>query len=589
MCGISGIFMKDGKAVDPALLAAFERALHHRGPDHDGRFLSGPFALAHNRLSIVDLVTGDQPLFGEKGAVLAANGEIYNAPQLRDALKGAHRFNTLSDCEPAVHLFEIKDLAYADDLRGMYAIALWDPARQRLVLTRDPFGIKPLYYVETDALFAFASEISALLDAGLAPRAVNPLRRDELLQLKYTLGDETIIPGIKRLLPGQTLVVENAQVVAERRIEALPRGVKARPPSDPVAAFDAVMTDSVQAHLIADVPVSLFLSGGVDSSILLILMQRLMQDVTAITVGYEDESLDRSVDESRAALAHAARHGVKAERIAMTAEDFYTLAPRIAAAMDDPTCDAAVLPSYMLGKAAAYRGLKVALCGEGADELFGGYRRYRPKLVDQLIRREKKKRGTFSKTDLDPLFGQAWRDEHKRLGVEAGRGFSSKIQALQAADVAQWLPNDLLVKLDRCLMAHAVEGRTPYLDRAVAAFAVTLPDDLRVKGDLGKILMRQWLAGADPAYPAFAKKKGFITPVGRWIAAEAATLGPLLAKTAALCEIGAQGMAAHVLERAERDSQPAWSLLFYALWHAHHIQGLPVDGDLESVLASARQ
>ncbi len=585
MCGISGIFMRGGHPVDPERLDRLASALAHRGPDADGRFLSGPIGFAHTRLSIVDLATGDQPLFGAQGAVLIANGEIYNAPELRPALQD--RLKTLSDCEPAAHIFETDGAAFAEKLRGMYAIAIWSPADETLTLSRDPFGIKPLYYVETEEGLAFASEIGALVAAGFASPMPSERARNELLQLKYTLGSETIIPGVYRVAPGETLTLRDGRIVSRRRIAAFPAKAAKGAGSelaDPVAAFEAVMTESVSAHLIADVPVSLFLSGGVDSSILLILMRRLMQEVIAITVGYEDASLDRSVDESEAALRHAARHGVEAERITMTRDDFFALAPRIAYALDDPTADAAALPSYMLARAARARGLKVALCGEGADELFGGYRRYRTKLIDRLIPRQKVKRGTFSKTGLESRLGTAWRDHYDAEARSAGSGQRSRTLALQAADIANWLPNDLLIKLDRTLMANAIEGRTPYLDPKVAAFASALPDRLRVADGVGKVVMRQWLARADPAYPAFAKKKGFITPVGRWITSRASDLAPLLARQSCFAELVNARSAADILERAERDAQPAWSLLFYALWSATRVLGLDPKGDLISVL-----
>ena len=261
MCGIAGVMTRDGSPPDPALLDRLAAALAHRGPDGQGRLVRGGVALVHTRLAIIDLDTGDQPLFAPGGTALVANGEIYNNPELRAAMAGAP-FRTRSDCEPAAFIYERDGDGFADALRGMYAIALHDPRRERLVLARDPFGIKPLYYIQTDTQFIFASEPQALRGA---QQEIDPIRRAELLQLKFTTGSETIFPGIHRVLPGETLVIERARIVARSRRAALPAG---RPePVRPAAAVDAlerVLLDSVAVHLRADVPYGLFLSGGIE-------------------------------------------------------------------------------------------------------------------------------------------------------------------------------------------------------------------------------------------------------------------------------------------------------------------------------------
>ena len=593
MCGIAGIFMRGGEAAEALVLDKLEAALRHRGPDSSGRYLDGPIGLLNTRLAIIDVAGGDQPLYGTKGAVLVANGEVYNAPQLRDAMPG-EPFATQSDCEPAAHLYEHHGVGYAEHLRGMYALAIHDPAKGRLILSRDQFGIKPLYYVQTGSYFAFASEPQALIAAGLAHPVLDKKHRDELLELKFTVGRETIYSGVERVLPGETLVVENGQVVERLRLPTLPtppaRKVKA---DDALAQFEAVMTDSVLVHLQTEVPYGLFLSGGIDSSILLLLMQRLStQPIKAITVGYaappgESASAEQKVDESWAAMALAERHGADCRRVEMTAQDFWRYAPRIAAAIDDPTADAAVLPTWMLGKAAREDGLTVTLCGEGADELFGGYRRYRRNVLSSLRLRPKPHKGVFDKTVAAEKIPDGWADALAVVeGAEKAR-WSSRMAALQAIDAAEWLPNDLLVKLDRCLMAHGIEGRTPFLDKEVAAFAVGLPNTLRAGRGVGKLLMRQWLAGADPAYPAFAKKKGFNTPVGRWIEDRSDDLSLLVAAQPGVRALMDTEEVEAIFGNAAKHSQPAWSLLFYALWHNARILGLPSDGDIEAVLSEA--
>ena len=581
MCGLAGVMTRDGGAPEPALLHALREAIAHRGPDGHGQLVRGGTALIHARLSIIDLQTGDQPLFTPAGAALVANGEIYNDPDLRAAMT-ATPFRTRSDCEPALFLAESEGIGFADRLRGMYAIAVHDPAAGRLLLARDPFGIKPLYYAATAHLFAFASEPGALLAAGLAARAAAPRRVAELLQLKFTTGAETIFPGIFRVLPGETLVVEAGRVVARRMRAALPAGGPLRlGHAEAKRRLDAVLLDSVTAHLRSDVPYGLFLSGGIDSSALLALMKRATgQRVQALTVGWEGGG---ALDESREAERLARIMGADCERLEMSARDFWALAPRIAASIDDPTADAAVLPSWLLGRAARAGGLKVTLCGEGADELFGGYRRYKKRRAPwRWVARRPRAKGVFG----DPAALAGWRDGIAAAESVAGQG-RTPLQAAQAVDIAEWLPNDLLTKLDRTLMVHGVEGRTPFLDPVVAEFGFRLPDALKAGARFGKVLLRDWLAEAFPQAGAYARKKGFKPPVGAWMAARSAELAPLVATTPAIAASLPAAAVHAAFAEAARDSQPAWSLLFVALWHAHHIQGVPADGDIGEVLRAA--
>ena len=582
MCGLAGVMTRDGSTPDARVIDRLLAALAHRGPDGQGRLVRGGTALLHARLAIVDLHTGDQPLFAGPepgtGTALVCNGEIYNNPQLRAAMANTP-FRTRSDCEPALWRYVSDGARFADALRGMYAIAIHDPTRNRLVLARDPFGIKQLYYIVNDAGFFFASEPQALLAAGLAAPAIDPRARAELLQLKFTTGAATIFPGIARLLPGETLVVERGAIVARHHRAALPEG----PPQAAGSGLDAlerVLLDSVTAHLQSDVPYGLFLSGGIDSAAVLALMHRATgQRIHALTCGWDGVGIDETAEAARLAKTQ----GAICERIAMGEADFWALAPRIAAAIDDPTADAAVLPTWMLGRAARAAGLKVTLCGEGADELFGGYARYRKQRAPwRWLSRPPRSRPVLGA--LPALSG--WRDGLAALERLPGQG-RSPVQAAQAADIAEWLPNDLLIKLDRCLMAHGVEGRTPFLDPEVARFAFTLPDSQKVDLRFGKLLLRRWLARAFPEAGAFARKKGFKPPVGAWIARRAERLAPLLAAQPGVAEVlGTEGVSA-VLQRAERDAQPAWSLLYFGLWHCRHLMGLDPEGDVESVLRAA--
>jgi asparagine synthase (glutamine-hydrolysing) len=580
MCGIAGVIMRDGTSPDAAVLDRLLAAIAHRGPDGQGRLVRGDTALLHARLAIIDLDTGDQPLFAPGGTALVANGEIYNNPELRREMAGTP-FRTRSDCEPAAFLYERNGIGFVDALRGMYAIALHDPAKQRVVLARDPFGIKPLYYITTDQAFAFASEPQALRRAGFSQNAIDPRRRAELLQLKFTTGAETIFPGIHRVLPGETLVIERGRIVARRRRDALPAGGPvAIGHGEALKRLDAALLDSVSVHLRSDVPYGLFLSGGIDSSALLALMTRATgQRIQVLTVGWEGGG---AVDESREAERLARVMGADCHRLEMRQQDFWTLAPRIAAAIDDPTADAAVLPTYMLGQAAA-GSLKVTLCGEGADELFGGYSRYRKRRAPwRWLARRPRSKGLFG----EPPALAGWRDglAAAEAAVAADR---SPMQATQEADIREWLPDDLLTKLDRCLMAHGVEGRTPFLDPVLADFAFRLPDAEKAGLRFGKILLRDWLAEAFPEAGAYAAKKGFKPPVGAWMASRGEELGRLVAAQPGIAEVLPAAQVQAAFAAAEREPQRAWSLLFYALWHSHHVLGLAAEGDIGTVLRAA--
>ena len=581
MCGIAGIMTSDGSAPDAEALRALLSALAHRGPDGQGMLVRGDTGLVHLRLAIVDLATGDQPLFAPGGSALVANGEIYNDPDLRRAMAGT-QFRTGSDCEPAVFLAEREGMRFADRLRGMYAIAAHDPRSGRLTLARDPFGIKPIYYTLFHNGFAFASEPQALLAAGLARRAATPARFAELLQLKFTTGAETIFPGIFRVLPGETLVIERGAIVARHRRAALPAGGPVAIRADAALhGLERVLLDSVTAHLRSDVPYGLFLSGGIDSASLLALMRRATGSrIQALTVGWDGGG---EADESNEAARLAAIAGADCERLTMTARDFWTLAPRIVAGIDDPTADAAVLPSWLLGRAAAAGGLKVTLCGEGSDELLGGYSRYRKRRAPwRWLARPPRTRGTFG----DPASLAGWRDGLAAAEREAAPGRSA-LQQAQAVDIAEWLPNALLTKLDRTLMVHGVEGRTPFLDPVVADFAFRLPDARKTGARFGKLLLRAWLAGAFPEAGAWARKKGFKPPVGAWIAARAPELAPLVAAHPALDgKLPAETIGA-ALAGAAGEAQPAWSLLFACLWHGHHVLGVAADGDIAEALRAA--
>jgi asparagine synthase (glutamine-hydrolysing) len=590
MCGIAGLVGRP----DAGVLERLSGALAHRGPDGQGMYVSGPCALVHTRLAIVDLKTGDQPFIvqheGGAEVALVANGEIYNNPELRARMPGVD-FKTQSDCEPPLHLYLKHGFDFAEHLRGMYAIAIWDGAPKgggaaRLVLARDPFGIKPLYYSMTEKGFAFASEPRALIQAGLVMPVLNESKRDEVLQLQFTTERESVFKGVYRVLPGETLVVENGHIVETRLQSALPMGGPRRIGRDEALInLDYELNDTVGVHQRADVPYGMFLSGGIDSSVLLAMMSRLNPEpVVAFTAGFSGTD---AVDERKHARALAHAVGAAHFEVDFGVDDFWSLLPRIALHMDDPAADYAVLPTWKLAEKARAEGIKVVLSGEGGDELFAGYGRYRDAarlLFSKPMRRRGILEGLGVLRQEDP--SQSWRAGIARAEATAkGDGSRTRLQIAQAQDIATWLPGDLLTKVDRMLMAHGVEGRVPFLDMQMAAFAFTLPDGLKVRHRLGKHVLRSWLQTAMPDAKPFSKKRGFTVPVGDWIAEKGPLVGDLVAHQDcihALCH--ADRVKDIFRAKGGRAGKAAWTLLFYALWHKAHMQGGDMTGDVFDVL-----
>ncbi len=583
MCGIAGIMRRGGAPADRAVVQRMIDALAHRGPDGEGIHLQGAIALAHRRLSIIDLQTGDQPFHDPAGNTLIGNGEVYNYIELRADLAGQVTFTTTSDCEPPLHLFRRQGLAYADPLRGMYALAI-AAADGRLVLTRDPFGIKPLYYAEVAEGLIFASEPQALFASGwIAPR-LNPRARDELLQMQFTTGTETMFEGVFRLLPGETLVAVDGRITERNRRAALPDGgPETIDEATALDRLDQALADSVRVHCRSDVPYGLFLSGGIDSALVLSYMRDVHPGpVQCFTVGFDGAA----ADERAAARAVAAACGAEFNEVGFGARDFWALLPRVAVAMDDPAADYATLPTFLLAQTAR-QSLKVVLTGEGGDEIFGGYGRYRsvmrPWWLGGKVLRGK---GTFARLGVLRNEGGAWRDGIATAEIHAATPGRTRLQTAQAVDCTDWLPHDLLTKLDRCLMRNGMEGRTPFLDPAVVAAGFRLPDTLKVRDGKGKWILRRLLEKRLPQADALGRKKGFTVPVGTWLTAEGARLGPLLARQPCLAEIARPERVAALAHSTEKHAGFAlWSLLFYALWHRAQIDRAPMDGSVWELLA----
>ena len=583
MCGIAGQ-LGGADARTPAMIAA----LTHRGPDGIRVEEMAGASLAHARLSIIDLEGGWQPLHAA-GSTVIGNGEIYNYVELAAEFGLESKLATGSDFEPFLHLYAQEGERAFARLRGMYALCLIG-ADGRTWLARDPFGIKPLYIMAHADGLAFASEPRAFFAAGLMTRELNEAAASELLAFNYTLGTRTVFQGLRRLAPGEVVEVRDGRIVSSKRSSSLPFMGRDRPSSDgqggalatglgppspahtspPVSAsprhpphegegslitrLDAVLEDAVRVHQRSDVPYGLFLSGGIDSAAIATLMSRLNErPVTAFTCGFDAPG---AKDERAQAEKVARALDLDWRETRFGEEDFWRVAPEVAWALDDPTADYATLPTWKLAEAAKGT-LTVVLTGEGGDELFGGYGRYRRALRPAWLGGRPAEPRTADAAALT-----RWRDE-----ARAPKGLTP-LQAAQWADVATWLPNDLLLKLDRCLMAHGLEGRTPFLDREVAAFALPLPDRLKVRGRYGKWLLRKWLERTCPAAEPWARKQGFTVPVDAWIAPRAEDIAARLPDIAALRRLRPDAAA----EFRAGGAGVRWPILFFALWSLIHLE-----------------
>ena len=613
MCGICGLATKRGP-VDPERLRAMSATLVHRGPDSDGELLDGPVGLAARRLSIIDLEGGDQPIANEDGTVhVVQNGELYNFRELRAELEQAgHRFSTRSDTEVLVHLYEEHGEGFAERLRGMFAVAIWDSRRRRLVIARDRFGIKPLYYRDEAGELTFASELRAL------PRGeVDPDALEAFLAFNSVPAPFSIFAGTRKLPAGHLLVWQDGETRVERYARPVPAEVRDEDSAELAEELRARLRDSVRAHLIADVPVGVLLSGGVDSSLLAALAaQESGEAVHTFSIGFEERSFDE-LDDARSV---ASMYGTRHEELTLR-PDAALLLPRLAETFDEPFADSSALPTYLVSELAA-RHVKVALSGEGGDELFGGYYTYAADLlalrvgrfapgVRPLVERlpSSSRRASFDYkakrfvrgAALPPLERHhAWKEifspdvraeltgrrsgydpvDLLRARFEETEG-AELLTRLQDVDLGTYLVDDLLVKTDRASMAHSLEARVPYLDPVVAGLAQSLPTRLKVRGLRKKVLLRKAAAPLLPRRIVYGRKRGFSIPAAAWLRGE---LEPFARDVLAPDTLRRQGFfrpepVERLIDRhvaGEEDlSRQLWGLLAFTLWHEHHVERTP--------------
>ncbi len=607
MCGICGT--TNGR-IDEML-----RTLVHRGPDSGGSYTDGPISLGARRLSIIDLAGGDQPIENEDGScVVVQNGEIYNYPELRRELERAgHVFKTRCDTEVHLHLYEEHGPEYPRLLRGMFAVALWDSRRRRLVLARDRYGIKPLYYRSVGATLEFASELRALPRGEIDLDALEGFLAFNSIPAPYSIFRDT-----RKLPAGHVLVWhDDGTLEVTRYARPGPLPVRHDDEAELVEELRARLRDSVRAHLLADVPVGVLLSGGVDSAVLAALAaQETGEAVHTFTIGFEE----RSFDERAEARLVAERYGTDHHEL-LVKPDPQLLFETLADVFDEPFADSSALPTYLVSQLATEH-VKVALSGEGGDELFGGYYTYAADLIAQrfgglaglarpLVERlptstakasfDYKAKRFVRAAHLPPLerhhgwkeiFSPELRAElrgatHAFDPVDVYRARYAETAAapelarLQDVDFGIYLVDDLLVKTDRASMANSLEARVPFLDSVVTNFAFSLPTRQKVRGLSKKVLLRK---AAEPLLPrevVHGRKRGFSIPAAAWLRGELApfaraTLSPETLRRQGFFEpsVVTRLIDDHV-NGVEDRSRQLWGLLAFTLWHERHVEQEP--------------
>jgi len=632
MCGISGkLHFHADTPVTMVDLVRMCQTLRHRGPDDEGYYLDGNFGMGMRRLSIIDLTTGKQPIHNEDRSIWTVfNGEIYNYPALRTILRQkGHAFYTHSDTEVIVHLYEEYGEAFVKYLAGMFAVAVWDQRQRKLILARDRLGIKPLYYTADSERLLFGSEIKAILQHD-GNRDIDLQALHDYLSFNYIPGPRSIFTHIRKLPPGSTLICSQGRVTVhpywdlEYPIDSSRNGT--RPIESYCEELYGLLKETVQQHLLSDVPLGIFLSGGMDSSTLVALMRAVSsQPIRTFSIGFEEQSYNE-LDEARTvARAFGTEHHelvVKPNAI--------ELLPELVRYFDEPFADSSAVPVYWVAKLAGEH-VKVALSGEGGDEVFAGYDTYAafraatlykhlppflsqtliPSLIKRLpVSHHKVSFDYKAKRFVDgalrpPADGHFWwkvifTEDAKRslYGRQLGSvmdpvtlyrqayeqcSSADPLTKLQHIDLKIYLPDDILVKADRMSMANSLEVRVPFLDHRLVEFAVSIPPALKLRRMTKKYILRRTMARHLPTKIVRGKKRGFNVPIPLWLRHELRdlvydVLSPRRIKQSGFFEPSA--VAALVRDHDEKRadySRNIWGLLIFMLWYDAYVRPSPAE------------
>lgn len=631
MCGITGIIGPECARPDiEPTIRRMTTLMAHRGPDDEGFFFSPEAALGFRRLSVIDLATGRQPIFNEDGSIAVVhNGEIYNYRDLRDELAArGHVFVTQSDAETIVHAYEEFGDRCVERLHGMFAFCVWDSKRRRAFLARDRLGKKPLYYARSGPNLVFASEMKAIFASELVRPGIAFDGLSDYLTYRFYPSPETPCPGVEKLPPAHTLVFENGEAVAKRywRVRELAK----RSGSRKAIGEEIVerLRRAVQRRLVSDVPLGLFLSGGVDSSVILAIMADLMKEpVKTFTIGFD---MGPRYEEFEYAEEVARLFGADHRATRITATDFLGALPRIIWHLDEPVADSATVPMYFIAKLAKQK-ITVALCGEGSDELFAGYarlfmydfKRHRAKrllrMLPEFTRGPAVQRLIHAylpsyagkieflsrpiEEDAVTSMGDYFTAEEKRDllteaafraagGKDAYRFLREYLAAYPGSryldkkllvDLAYWLPDNLLIKADRATMAHGVELRVPFLDHEFVEYAFTLRDELKIHRGQGKYVLKKAFEGILPRHLLYRTKMGFPVPLAEWFRGvlrenlREILLGERAARRGIFNPEAVKGVIDRHVREEKNLAGHLWILLVFELWCRIFIDGEPYE------------
>jgi asparagine synthase (glutamine-hydrolysing) len=569
MCGINGIAFSSasGRRIDPALLGRMRDVLRHRGPDDDGMFVSDRVGLGHRRLSIVDVSRGHQPMTNEDATLhITYNGEIYNHADYREPLEAkGHVYQTYCDTETILHLYEEHGSTCVDYLRGMFAFAIWDQRKKELFIARDRLGVKPLYYVHCeDGSLYFGSEIKALLEARAVKPEINYAVLSDYLANHATSGEETLFKSIKRLLPGHLMTWRDGEVSIRRYWDVdFSKDADVCDDTTYIERWSELFRESIRLRLMADVPLGMFLSGGIDSSAIAALMSGMVSEpIKTFSVAFRE----REANELEYARLIANAYKTNHHEIIVTPEQFFAALPRLVWHEDEPLAHPSSVALYFVSKLASEH-VKVVLTGEGSDELLAGYGRYQrtiwnlawgrnynkliPSIARDAIRKQiermpsggrmrQKLMRTFLvlSPELESIYFDNFavfpapmqqhlftRDTSDRIRdidpyVELRRLLErtkdlSVLDGLLYADIKTYL-QELLMKQDQMSMATSVESRVPFLDHKLVEFTAKMPDTLKLRGGTTKYILRESMKGILPEKILSRRKMGFPVPIGSW-------------------------------------------------------------------------
>jgi asparagine synthase (glutamine-hydrolysing) len=614
MCGICGVFnFGTGEPADPVALKRATDAMAHRGPDDEGFHLDGALGLGNRRLSIIDLPGGHQPISNEDDSVwITFNGEIYNFRELRpDLLARGHKFRTNSDTETILHLYEEHDLAFLDHLRGMFALAIWDSRKKRLLLARDRLGVKPLFYRLGPGCLSFASELRSLRELLPQPFEIEPQSIYDFFGFRYIPAPRTFYRGVEKLLPGHFLVADSRGTRSQAYWDIPAEEETAKHPREIAAGVVELLRESVRLRLISDVPLGVFLSGGTDSSAVVAFMAELgAHPLRTFSVGFDDPAYS----ELPFARSVAGRYSTEHHELVVKAEHMREELPRLVAFRDEPIAEPTDVALYLISKLAA-QSVKVVLAGEGGDELFAGYPKYAADRLSGLVSafphavtaalirwlpyRQRRVKIALEALSIDDeaercvtWFASFSREERENLfapeflsqidPAHPAHVFASYLEKVRDrsplkrmlyADLKVWLPDNLLLRGDLMTMAASIEERGPFLDQHLVELAARLPTRLLTRGFRAKALLKDALRPYLPEENLSRRKVGFSVPVGDWFRNE---LKPLIADLLLSSEARERGyfnptsIEKFVREHFDgvRDRQKQlWALLNFELWY----------------------